>query len=116
MKLKEYGFKAEDYIASLKSFSRDGHSDSWKNFIKDIFVTPYIKSMTDQPNKLLTTENLGKQTTSKVDRSKLDIIIKSTYTNTPIVLDTVPFTNEDWVSKNVLDVQYNKNPFNKRTN
>ena len=103
MKLKEYAFKAEDYIASLKSFSRDGHSDSWKNFIKDIFVTPYIKSITEQPNRLLTTENLGKQTTSKVDRVKLENIIKSTYTNVPIILDTAPFTNEDWVSKNVVD-------------
>jgi len=103
LKLKEYKFDSQNYVAVLKAFSKDGTSDSWKKFIKDEFVTPYIESITQSPNQLLTTDNLGKESTSNVDIKKLENIIKSTITNTPKIIDTYPFTNTRWTTSNLVD-------------
>jgi hypothetical protein len=103
LKLKEYKFDAKDYVTALKSFSKDGTSESWRKFIQDEFVTPYIQSLTDTANQLISIKTVGKESTSNVDIKKIQEIINSTITNTPKIIDTYPFTESNWTTTNLVD-------------
>ena len=105
-KLKNFNYNSSNYISWLKQISNNGTGQSYIDFIKDIFVTPYIKSYTDNTFAILTTQNIGATPTNKTDSSKLLKFVQSTQMNQTTITDTYPFTNQNWVTKNLYE---NKN-------
>jgi len=104
-KLKNYKFTAANYTTLLSQISNNGTSQSYIDFIRDIFVTPYIKSYTSKTFGILSLDDLGKQPATSLDDNRLEIIVKSTQTNEPTLLDIYPFTNAEWGQTNLADGQ-----------
>ena len=102
-KLKNFEYTAENYVEWLKTITKSGQTQSYFDFTNDVFVTTYIKSLTTNPNELLSVSNFGKEPASKVDGTKLESLIKSTQTNEPTVIDVYPFTNSSWDDSNLVD-------------
>lgn len=100
-KLKNYGFTAENYETDvLKNFSNQGTGRAYQDFIRDFFVTPYIKTITENAFSILGTIDLGKLPQVSVENQALITLSKSS-NNTPIIVDTYPFTNSEWVTNNM---------------
>jgi len=100
-KLKNFGFNAENYVEDvLKNFSNQGTGKSYQEFIRDFFVTTYIKSVTEVPFSILTTNQLGKLNQFATPNTALEKLARSS-NNTPLIVDTFPFTNSTWVSGNM---------------
>ena len=100
-KLKNYGFNAQNYQQDvLRNFSNQGTGRSYQDFIRDFFVTNYIKSATETPFSILSTTDLGKLPQISTPSPALEKLTKSS-NNTPLIVDTFPFTNSEWVTKNM---------------
>jgi len=102
-KLKNSTFTSTNYVNFFKNIAPANSSPSYIKFIQDQFITTYLQSLTDNSFSLLTTSNVGKIPTTKLDSTKLETIIKSTQTNEPNITDYYPFTNSQWSSSNLLD-------------
>ena len=102
-KLKEYNFNGNNFKEILRSFSNDGIGESWQNFIRGIFVTPYIKNLTTNSNFEIITGQImnfsdSQPLVSTVGEDKLiDYIKNSTKSNVVDFTDIYPFTNLNWV-------------------
>jgi len=101
-KLKNFNYTASNYVDWLKQISNLSTSQSYIDFIRDIFVTPYIKNYTTKSFDILSTENIGAQPSTKFDDTALDKLVQSTQTNTPNVTDLYPFTDITWSKTNLL--------------
>jgi len=102
--LKNFNFNSSNYVNYFYSIGPAGASTSYQKFIKDEFITSYIQAFTDKSFAILSTTDVGKEPTTKVDGAKLESIVKSTQTNQPIVIDTYPFTNSTWDTNNLIDI------------
>lgn len=102
--LKNFNFNADNYVNYFYNISPAGASTSYQKFIKDEFVTPYIKSFTDKSFAILSLTDVGKEPTTKLNTDKLESIVTSTQTNQPIVIDCYPFTDRDWDDENLIDI------------
>jgi len=51
MKLKNYGLNSTNYKAFLQNISNSGTGRAWQDFIRDFYVTPYIKNLTENSFK-----------------------------------------------------------------
>jgi hypothetical protein len=58
--LKEYNFTAQNYKQYLSNFSNQGTGRSYQDFIRDFFVTPYIKTYTENSFSVLDLNDLGR--------------------------------------------------------
>ena len=100
-KLKNYGFTYDNIQEVFYNGSKMG---SWNTFIRDEYVTDYIKSYNENPNKLygiISLYNGGKDidnSTQSID--KLKDLINSSSSNEVSFLDGYPFTSIDWVKQN----------------
>jgi hypothetical protein len=101
-KLKNYGLNAKQYPLFLENISNQGTGRAYQDFIRDFYVTPYIKNLTENSFNILSLNDLGKepQTNTKYDGL---IQLAKTSTNDPIIIDTYPFTDPSWVSKNMAN-------------
>ena len=99
-KLKNFDLNSSNYEAFLKNISNAGTGRAYQDFIRDFFVTPYLRNLTDNSFGLLNANDLGKvpQTSAKSD-ALLALITNAT--NNPQIIDTYPFTNQTWVSNNM---------------
>jgi hypothetical protein len=102
-KLKNFNYTATNYIDWLKQISNVSTSQSYIDFIRDIFVTPYIKTYTNKSFDILSVQNIGAQPSTKFDDTRLDKVVQSTQTNKPNVTDLYPFTNLNWSKSNLLN-------------
>jgi hypothetical protein len=59
-KLKNYGLNATNYPTFLNNISNMGTGKSYQDYIRDFFVTPYIKSLTENSFSILKTSDIGK--------------------------------------------------------
>ena len=100
MKLKNLALNSNNYVSTLETISNQGTGRSYQDFIRDFYVTPYIKALTDSPFSILNLNETGKIPVSAQDPKNLQSIIKTDY-NTPMLLDTYPFTNPQWCLKNM---------------
>jgi hypothetical protein len=101
LKLKNYKFTAQNYIEdALKNFSNQGTGKSYQEFIRDVFVTPYLKRATEDTFDIISTQQLGKDPQLSPSLDELESIIKQS-PNDPLVIDTLPFTNAKWVNENM---------------
>jgi len=108
--LKEYKFTAENYVQYLSNFSNQGTGRSYQDFIRDFFVTPYIKTLTENSFNILDLNDLGRNP-ENLDSSYVDTlekIIKQTI-NEPFVVDTLPFTDYVWNQTNLSSANLSTN-------
>ena len=101
-KLKNYGLNSQEYPLFLQNISNQGTGRAYQDFIRDFYVTPYIRNLTENSFNILSLTELGKEpkTTAKYDGL---IQLAKTNTNDPIIVDTYPFTDPTWVSKNMAN-------------
>ena len=100
LKLKNYDITAQNYIQFLENISNQGTGRSYQEFIRDFYVTPYIKNITENSFNILTTNQLGKEPQNNAKSEALLQLVKAS-NNTPLIIDTYPFTNPNWVSGNM---------------
>ena len=106
VKLKNYDITAQNYEQVLENISNQGTGRSYQEFIRDFYVTPYIKNLTENSFNILSINELGKEPQLSAKYEALEQLVKNA-SNTPYIIDTYPFTNPTWVSNNMS--QSNKN-------
>jgi len=102
-KLKNYNITARNYQNTLYSFSNQGTGRLYQDFIRDFFVTTYLKSLIDKSFSVLELNEIGPELNNNLATltPQLKNVIDSTPFN-PIVIDTYPFTNNLWCSNNLV--------------
>ena len=100
LKLKNFNLTASNYQAFLENISNQGTGKSYQEYIRDFFVTPYIKALTDSSFNILSLNDLGKNPENSPVSPGLIQLVKNA-PNKPLLIDTYPFTNPKWVSKNM---------------
>ena len=78
--LKQYNITAENYVEVLSNMSNQGTGKSYQDFIRDFFVTPYIKNITNNSFNILSVNDLGRepQNSSNDYNTKLSDLVKNT--------------------------------------
>lgn len=101
-KLKNYDLTAQNYVQNLENFSNAGTGKSYQDFIRDFYVTPYLKGLVDNPTSILSILDLGQipqtSTTSPALRQLLSVA-----SNEKLIVDTIPFSNPNWCLNNMSD-------------
>ena len=118
VKLKNLALNSTNYLSTLETMSNQGTGRSYQDFIRDFYVTPYIKDLTDSPFSILNLNDTGKIPFSPLPANivqNLEQIIKTDY-NTPMLLDTYPFTDPNWCLKNMDSSSKNTNNLVYNTN
>jgi hypothetical protein len=107
-KLKNYGLNAQNYISNLENFSNGGTGKSYQDFIRDLFVTPYLRALIDNPTSITSILELGQipqtNTTSPALRQLLSVA-----TNDKLIVDVLPFSNPSWCLDNMSEGSTTKN-------
>jgi hypothetical protein len=100
LKLKNYNLTSSNYQTFLENISNQGTGKSYQEYIRDFFVTPYIKTLTESSFNILSLFDLGKNPeTSPVSPGLSQLVANAS--NTPLIIDTYPFTNPEWVKNNM---------------
>jgi len=100
LKLKNFNLNATDYPQFLNTISNLGTGRAYQDYIRDFFVTPYIRTITENSFAILNTIDIGKipQTSTKSDALRSLITNAS---NTPLIVDTLPYTDQNWCLENL---------------
>ena len=115
LKLKNFNYNSNDYQSFLKDISNQGTGRAYQDFIKDFYVTPYIKGITENSFSILNVTNLGKTPQNSPQSPALTQLVKNA-SNEPLIVDTYPFTNNEWVTKNMNLSSNNQNQYVYNTN
>ena len=115
LKLKNLNLNSANYVSTLETISNQGTGRAYQDFIRDFYVTPYIKTLTESPFSILNLNETGKIPEQPIVSEALQQIITSPY-NTPMLLDTYPFTDGIWCSKNMDNSAANTNELVYNTN
>ena len=100
VKLKNYDITAQNYVQTLENFSNQGTGRSYQEFIRDFYVTPYIRNITENSFNILGVNDLGKKPQTNANSDALLQLVNNA-SNDPKIVDTFPFTNPSWVSTNM---------------
>ena len=101
-KLREYGFNATNFTTILRQFSNSGLGESWQNYIRGIYNTPYIKNYVTNGGFEFINANILNSSESQPSVSlpnevaMSEYITGSTTSNKFDLGDTFPFTNRTW--------------------
>lgn len=106
LKLKNYNLNARDYPNFLLNISNSGTGKAYQDYIRDFFVTPYIRNFTENSFGLLNILELGKIPQTTTNSDALLSLLRNT-SNEPLVIDTIPFTNYEWTKDNLSQGQKN---------
>jgi hypothetical protein len=100
LKLKNFNLNAQDYPEFLRTISNSGTGRAYQDFIRDFFVTPYIKRITENSFSILNTLDLGKipQTATKSEALR-SLVVNAP--NDPLIVDTLPYTDQTWCLNNL---------------
>jgi hypothetical protein len=100
LKLKNFNLNATNYPDFLRTISNSGTGRAYQDYIRDFFVTPYLRGITENSFAILSTLDLGKipQVSTKSDALRSLIVNDS---NTPLIVDTLPYTNPTWCLNNL---------------
>lgn len=108
--LKNYVFNSVNYVEKLREFSNNGTGRSYQDFIRDFFVTPYLRTLTNKSFSILNLENEGAIPQNNLASAATQIqAVLDVAPNTTTVMDTYPFTDDFWVSKNMVQIDKNQN-------
>jgi hypothetical protein len=102
LKLKNYDITAQNYPSFLGNISNQGTGRAYQDYIRDFFVTPYIRNLTQNSFNILSLTDLGKEPQTNTKSDGLLQLVKNV-TNEPIIIDTYPFTDPTWVSRNMAN-------------
>jgi hypothetical protein len=102
LKLKNYDITAQNYPSFLETISNQGTGRAYQDYIRDFFVTPYIRNLTQNSFNILSLTDLGKEPQTNTQSDGLLQLVKNV-TNEPIIIDTYPFTDPTWVSRNMAN-------------
>lgn len=110
-KLKEYLLDSNNYVPFLQHISNQGQGESWQQFIRGEFVTPYLRNDAANPNILFNgaiLQSLKSQpAVSLANASNIVNLEKylsdSTTSNEFDFVDTYPLTNYSWVKTNMAN-------------
>ena len=102
MKLKNYGLNSTNYKAFLQNISNSGTGRAWQDFIRDFYVTPYIKNLTENSFSILDINEFGKIPQVFAKSEALQKLVTNS-TNEPNITDTLPFTDSVWVTDNMAN-------------
>lgn len=110
MTLKNYAQNPREYTNFLKGISNDGTGTYYQEYIRDFFVTPYIETLTNQSLarsfEIYNKGELGQEPRNSLNIDKYAESIKNN--NDFTLFDTYPFTNTDWVNKNLVNITKNQ--------
>jgi hypothetical protein len=100
LKLKNFNLNATNYPEFLRTISNSGTGRAYQDYIRDFFVTPYLRGITENSFAILSTLDLGKipQVSTKSEALRSLIVNNS---NTPLIVDTLPYTNPTWCLNNL---------------
>jgi len=100
LKLKNFNLDATNYPNFLRTISNSGTGRAYQDYIRDFFVTPYIKGITENSFAILSALDLGKipQVSTKSDALRL---LLNNASNTPLIVDTLPYTDPTWCLNNL---------------
>lgn len=100
LKLKNFNLTSNNYTEFLRTISNTGTGRAYQDFIRDFFVTPYIKGITENSYAILETLDLGKipQVSTKSEALRTLVINAP---NDPLIVDTLPYTNQNWCLENL---------------
>jgi hypothetical protein len=104
MKLKNYALNSSNYLSFLENISNQGTGRAWQDFIRDFYVTPYLKNLTENSFSILEIDEYGKLPQVTAKSLALESLVKNS-TNEPNITDTIPFTDSTWVTNNMADGQ-----------
>jgi len=100
LKLKNFNLNSSNYPDFLRNISNSGTGRAYQDYIRDFFVTPYIKRITENSFAILDTLDLGKiplvATKSEALRS---LVVNAS--NDPLIVDTLPYTDQTWCLNNL---------------
>jgi len=102
LKLKNYDLNAQNYVQNLENFSNGGTGKSYQDFIRDFFVTPYIRTITENPTAILSTLELGQIPQMHTDSAALKNLI-AVASNDKLIVDVLPFSDPNWCLNNLPD-------------
>jgi hypothetical protein len=100
LKLKNYNLKANSYPNFLSTISNNGTGRAYQDYIRDFFVTPYIKNLIDNSFSILSTLDIGKVPQVTTQSIALESLLKNA-SNEPLVVDTLPYTDPTWCLSNL---------------
>jgi hypothetical protein len=96
LKLRNYKLTAQNYPAFLANISNQGTGRSYQDYIRDFYVTPYIRNITENSFNILSLKELGKEPQTSTKSNGLLQLVKNV-SNSPIIIDTYPFSDPSWV-------------------
>lgn len=109
-KLKNYELNSRFYPGFLRNISNGGTGRSYQEFIRDFFVTPYIRTFLERPVSILSLDDLGPS--PQLNQLNVSTNIKSVIDRIPnelTVIDTYPYSDAKWVDDNLVGINNNKN-------
>jgi|694.fasta_scaffold00445_27 hypothetical protein len=115
LKLKNYDITAQNYPSFLENISNQGTGRAYQDYIRDFFVTPYIRNLTENSFNILSLTDLGKEPQTTTNTDGLLQLVKNV-TNEPIIIDTYPFTDPTWVATHMANSITNTKNFVYNTN
>jgi hypothetical protein len=100
LKLKNFNLDATNYPNFLRTISNSGTGRAYQDYIRDFFVTPYIKGITENSFAILNASDIGKipQVSTKSDALRS---LLNNASNTPLIVDTLPYTDPNWCLNNL---------------
>jgi hypothetical protein len=108
LKLKNYDITSQNYPTFLENISNQGTGRAYQDYIRDFYVTPYIRNITENSFNILSLNDLGKEPQTSTKSDGLLQLVKND-SNNPIIIDTYPFTDPSWVSNNMANSNNNTN-------
>jgi hypothetical protein len=102
-KIKQYNLNSNVYLNFLAGISNNGVGESWQNYIRGYFNTPYIKAKTDNPFIIYDFESFNTKVSveSPVTEDKISLYLQSTQNNERNLMDVFPFAMNGWFSNNM---------------
>lgn len=109
-KLKNYVLNSVNYVEKLREFSNQGTGRSYQDFIRDFFVTPYLRTLTDKSFSILSLDNEGAIPQNNLASVATQIQgVLDTAPNSTTVMDIYPFTEDTWTSENMVQINQYQN-------
>ena len=97
-KIKQYNFNSNNYLNFLAGISNNGVGESWQNYIRGYFNTPYIKSKTNSPFIIYNLDSFNTKVSveSPISEDKISLYLQSTQNNETNLMDVFPFAMNGW--------------------
>ena len=105
--LREFKINKSNFVTLLRHISNEGVGDSWQNFIRNNYVTPYIKNFENNDFGIFD-GGILKSTVSQSaaginNYEKIQKYLDSTKSNKFVFTDRYPFTDLSWLKTNMAN-------------